>query len=40
MKKNIRKEWEEHCKEIGVPFENIETINPYDDTTLFCISGM
>ncbi len=41
MKKiDIRTEWKNHCKEIQVPFEVIETINPYDDTTLFCISGM
>ena len=38
--KDIRLEWGKYCTILDIPFKLEEKINPYDDTTLFCISGM
>jgi len=37
---DIRKKYQYFCEKHQVPFENIETVNSYDDTTLFCPAGM
>ena len=37
---DIRKKYSDFCQKHNVSFENIETVNSYDDTTLFCPAGM
>jgi alanyl-tRNA synthetase len=32
--------YEEYCIENKLPYEVINTVNPYDETTLFCPAGM
>lgn len=37
---NVAQEYESYCRRIGLSFETITRVNPYDDTTLFCPAGM
>lgn len=38
--KNIKELYKIHCTERGIPFESKDTVNSYDETTLFCPAGM
>lgn len=37
---NVRAKYQEHCESMGLKYESIDKVNPYDDTTLFCPAGM
>lgn len=37
---NITQEYKNYCEELGINFEEVSTVNSYDDTTLFCPAGM
>jgi alanyl-tRNA synthetase len=37
---NVREEYKKYCEEKGIPFESIESVKPYDESTLFCPAGM
>ena len=40
MKINVLKEYERFCENNSIPFEVETSIKPYNDSTLFCPSGM
>lgn len=33
---NLRTIYKEYCQQHNIQFNNITTVNPYDDSTLFC----
>lgn len=37
---NIREIYQNLCEEFGIPFEVIDNVKSYDDSTLFCPAGM
>jgi len=37
---DVAEKYREFCKEREIPFGRISTVNPYDETTLFCPAGM
>jgi alanyl-tRNA synthetase len=37
---SVREAYRKFCEKKGIPFEEVSTVDPYDDSTLFCPAGM